>query len=507
MRVSCGQSARTIRAEASGRIASVARVTSPEARSASESFPSTRPDGVFPAGARPDPVREGAVLGEARAAQGLADLVDAHLSRAPASREEPPGDARAPRRPRGPRRAPPRRPPARPRRPRAPDPPGRPPRRRPAPRRAVARLPSPLRKRRARARPAPRRLSLRLRRSARERRRHALGGEIDFVAGIPRGDPFAGGVQGLRRAFPRAPARARAQAAAASEARRSASSRASERARASATRPRQALLEVGEVPRRPGLLGREVAAFPLERGAARGEVQRRAAVGLEQRVVPRDRGFERRQGFPQRVAAGRGLARLEARGGQGRFGAREGGRGLGLPVPPLVAKLLGCAASASRSRSARARVSDARRSLQELGLFLVARRARRLAPQRGHVALDLGDDVGEAEEVAPRLLELAFGQPLLELVLGDAGGLLDEAAAVLRLRREHLVDAALLDDGVRAHAETRAEELVLDVPEPDLLVVEEVLALAVAVDAAAHAQLALVVAFLASLRSTPRESG
>ena len=82
----------------------------------------------------------------------------------------------------------------------------------------------------------------------------------------------------------------------------------------------------------------------------------------------------------------------------------------------------------------------------------------------------------------------------------DAGGLLDQAAAVLRLGREDLVDAALLDDRVRAHAEAGAEQLVLDVPQPDLLVVQEVLALAVAVDAAAHAQLALGVAFLACRR-------
>ena len=76
----------------------------------------------------------------------------------------------------------------------------------------------------------------------------------------------------------------------------------------------------------------------------------------------------------------------------------------------------------------------------------------------------------------------------LQLVLRDAGGLLDQAPAVLGLGREDLVDAALLDDRVRAHAEAGAEQLVLDVPQADLLVVQEVLAVAVAVDAAADAQ-------------------
>ncbi len=142
----------------------------------------------------------------------------------------------------------------------------------------------------------------------RERCRHAFGGEIDFVAGIPRGDPFARGVQGLRPRFLEVPLERetggrgfRGQAI---------GFFAGERAGARfGDRPRQTLLEVGEVPRRPGLLGREVAAFPLEGGAARGEIQGRAAVGLEKSVVPSDRGFERRQGFPHRVPPGRGLAR------------------------------------------------------------------------------------------------------------------------------------------------------------------------------------------------------
>ena len=338
MRVSCCQSARTIRAEASGRMASVARVTSPDGEKRVGIVSEHEAHGVFPAGARPDTVRESAVLGEARAAQGLADLVDAHLSRGQrlaksrqAMLERPGGLA------------------------------GRVARRlgvchrgrdgRELLIRPGHRLGGGLRRGEQSRGFRFRFRSVALARGQlladfhsgfvdpRERRRHALGGEIDLVAGIPRGDPFAGGIQGLRPRFLEVPLEREAGG-------RGLRSQAigffaGERAGARfGDRPRQALLEVGEVPRRPGLLGREVAAFPLQGGAARGEIQRRAAVGLEQGVVPRDGGFERRQGFPHRVAARRGLARLEARGGQGRFGARESGRGLGFPVPPLVAKFL-----------------------------------------------------------------------------------------------------------------------------------------------------------------------
>src|SRR4029453_12758291 len=83
------------------------------------------------------------------------------------------------------------------------------------------------------------------------------------------------------------------------------------------------------------------------------------------------------------------------------------------------------------------------------------------------------------------------------LVLGDTRGFLDEAPAILRLGGEDLVDAPLLDHRVRAHTEARAQQLVLYVPKADLLVVQEVLALAIAVDPAAHAQRAVLIGFLA----------
>ena len=315
MRVSCAPvGADHARAEASGRIASIARATSPEARSASESLPSTRPTASSQPGARPDTVREGAVLGEARAAQGLADLVDAHLPRAPASREEPPRRcSSAPAASARPRRAPPRLRPSRPRRRRAPDPP-----------RATASDGGLRRGEQSRGfrfrfgslalapRRALRRLSLRFRRAARE-----------TPPRVRRRGRFRGG-RCARRPARRRPFRACVARLLELALEREAGGRglrgqavgffAGERAGARfGDGPRQALLEVREVAGRAGLLGGEVAAFPLE-GGARARRDPAAARRLDSssassRAID---GFERRQGFAQRVAAGGGLARPRA---------------------------------------------------------------------------------------------------------------------------------------------------------------------------------------------------
>jgi hypothetical protein len=72
----------------------------------------------------------------------------------------------------------------------------------------------------------------------------------------------------------------------------------------------------------------------------------------------------------------------------------------------------------------------------------------------------------------------------LALVLRDAGGLLEDRAAFLRLGRQNLVDLALRHDRVRGPADARVHEKLLDVLEPDVAAVEEIIAAAVARDAA-----------------------
>jgi hypothetical protein len=105
----------------------------------------------------------------------------------------------------------------------------------------------------------------------------------------------------------------------------------------------------------------------------------------------------------------------------------------------------------------------------------------RLPPQRAHPLVELADDVRDAHQVLPRLVELLLGRLLLGLELRDAGRLLDDRAAVLRARAHDLADPALLDDGVRLGPDAGPEEEVGDIAEPARRLVDEVLAEAVAI--------------------------
>ena len=89
-----------------------------------------------------------------------------------------------------------------------------------------------------------------------------------------------------------------------------------------------------------------------------------------------------------------------------------------------------------------------------------------LALQRPQLPVDLGGDVARALEVRVHAGELAQRALLALLVLEDAGGLLDERAAVLGARVQDLVETALADDRVRVAAEAGVVQQVLDVHEP-----------------------------------------
>ncbi len=81
-------------------------------------------------------------------------------------------------------------------------------------------------------------------------------------------------------------------------------------------------------------------------------------------------------------------------------------------------------------------------------------------------------------------VELAERLLLALAVLEDAGGLLDEGAAVLGAAGEDGVELALADDDVHLAADAGVAEQLLDVEQPDLVAVDLVLALAGAVHAA-----------------------
>ena len=115
-----------------------------------------------------------------------------------------------------------------------------------------------------------------------------------------------------------------------------------------------------------------------------------------------------------------------------------------------------------------------------------------LARERREAPLDLGDDVPHPEQVLLGELHLLLGLLLPGLELGDAGRLFDEQAPVLGLRAHDEADLALLDDRIGLRAGAGAEEEIRDVAEPDRGLVDEVIAVAAAVQAAGHGDLGVL---------------
>ena len=113
-----------------------------------------------------------------------------------------------------------------------------------------------------------------------------------------------------------------------------------------------------------------------------------------------------------------------------------------------------------------------------------------LALERGHLPGDFFEDVVDAGEILFGGFEAEFGEALLGLEAGDAGGLFDDAAAVEGLGAEQLADALLADDGVGLAAEAGAHEDVLNVAQAADLAVEQVLGVAGAEEAAGDGELA-----------------
>ena len=127
--------------------------------------------------------------------------------------------------------------------------------------------------------------------------------------------------------------------------------------------------------------------------------------------------------------------------------------------------------------------SDAQ--LLEAGaVFLVALGLGRLQLDAAELLLDLVDDVLQPLQVLIDAFELAQRLDLLGLEAADAGRLLEDGAPILGRGLQQHVDPALLDDAVGVGAGAAAEKEVLDVLEPAELVVDEVFALAGAIDAA-----------------------
>ncbi len=103
-------------------------------------------------------------------------------------------------------------------------------------------------------------------------------------------------------------------------------------------------------------------------------------------------------------------------------------------------------------------------------------RLGRLPLQRAALLLDLEDDVVDPRQVLLGSLELELRLPAPALVLGDAGRLFDQLAAIGRAGAEDLADLSLFDDRVGLDAQPGIHQQVLDVAEPAILAVDQVLA-------------------------------
>ena len=103
-----------------------------------------------------------------------------------------------------------------------------------------------------------------------------------------------------------------------------------------------------------------------------------------------------------------------------------------------------------------------------------------------HAALlfDFEDDVVDAGEILLGGLELELRGAASGLVLGDPRRFLDQLPPVGRTRAEDHPDLPLLDDGVGLRAETRVHQQLMDVAQAADCAVDQVFALAGAIEAA-----------------------
>ncbi|TMK78080.1 MAG: hypothetical protein E6G45_07480 [Actinobacteria bacterium] len=105
----------------------------------------------------------------------------------------------------------------------------------------------------------------------------------------------------------------------------------------------------------------------------------------------------------------------------------------------------------------------------------------RLKGERPQPLLDFGLEVARARDLGCDPGELQLGAMVPALEAAEAGGFLDERAALLRLAREDLLDTALTDDRAHLTAEADIGEELDEIGSAHRRAVDEVLALAASV--------------------------
>ena len=118
--------------------------------------------------------------------------------------------------------------------------------------------------------------------------------------------------------------------------------------------------------------------------------------------------------------------------------------------------------------------------LEFLGNLFVAARFAGLALERTDLPLHFADEIGDAQKVLVGVFQFVKRFLFLALVFRDAGGFLENEAAVFGFARKNLRDVALRQNAVTGAAHACAHEQLLDVLEPARCAIDEILAAAVA---------------------------
>ena len=113
-----------------------------------------------------------------------------------------------------------------------------------------------------------------------------------------------------------------------------------------------------------------------------------------------------------------------------------------------------------------------------LAQFGIAFRFRGLALERIHLARDFVENVIHPRQVLLGVFQTRFGQPLLGLELGDAGGLFDDGASIGWTAAQNLPNPSLLDQRVGLRAEPGPHEQFLNVAQAAQLAIQQILAVA-----------------------------
>ena len=107
-----------------------------------------------------------------------------------------------------------------------------------------------------------------------------------------------------------------------------------------------------------------------------------------------------------------------------------------------------------------------------------------LTAERGNLAADFTDDVGDAREIGVDAAKLVKGFATLGLITRDTGGFFKEIAALGRIGGQDLVNLTLHHERVGHAADAGVHEQALDVLQARRLAVDEIVAGALAVEAA-----------------------